>query len=244
MNKTAVVTGASRGIGREIALKLASLGCRVAVNYNKSESDAKKVCEEIKNMGMQAVCIKADVSDYAQVREMFSKIEKLWGGADILINNAGISCDMMLCDTTPDIWDKVMGINAGGIYNCSKAAAEYMVSKKWGRIVNVSSIWGMCGAACEVAYSASKAAVIGFTKALAKELGPSGITVNCIAPGVIDTDMNKNLSIEDIEALKEQTPLGVIGNCAAIADAAAYFVMPSGDFVTGQVLSPNGGFVI
>lgn len=230
--KKVLVTGASRGIGRAAALIFHKNGFKVAANYNRTE------IKDLEELGITAV--KADVSDFEQVKRMFDKI----GGVDILVNNAGIAMQKMLCDTTPQEWDRIFGVNMKGMYNTVKCAVDYMVNQKYGKIINVSSMWGITGASCEVAYSASKAAVIGFTKALAKELGPSNICVNCVAPGVIDTDMNKNLSVEIKESLAEETPLCRLGTDMDVADMIYYLASEKADFITGQVISVNGGIVI
>lgn len=230
--KKVLVTGASRGIGRAAALIFHKNGFKVAANYNRTE------IKDLEELGITAV--KADVSDFEQVKRMFDKI----GGVDILVNNAGIAMQKMLCDTTPQEWDRIFGVNMKGMYNTVKCAVDYMVNQKYGKIINVSSMWGITGASCEVAYSASKAAVIGFTKALAKELGPSNICVNCVAPGVIDTDMNKNLSAEIKESLAEETPLCRLGTDMDVADMIYYLASEKADFITGQVISVNGGIVI
>lgn len=232
--RNVLITGASRGIGAATARLFASLGDRVIINYNKSEEKAKKLAEEI---GGIAVC--ADVSNAEEVSKMFEKVGKV----DILINNAGICGFYMLDAMTDDEWNKIVSTNLNSVFYCTRAVLPQMISRKSGAIVNVSSIWGICGASCEVAYSAAKAGVIGFTKALAKEVGPSGIRVNCIAPGAIDTDMNKSLDEEARLALCEETPLGRLGTAEEIARAIA-FLADEDSFITGQVLSPNGGLVI
>lgn len=237
--KTALITGASRGIGAEIARALAKSGIFVYINYIKSRDLAESLAKEI---GGKAIC--ADVSDEAAVAAMFDIIEKERGGADILVNNAGVSSWGMLADTSPEEWDRVFGINMRGAYLVTKRASEWMVRNKYGRIVNISSMWGEVGAACEVAYSASKAALIGFTKALAKELSLSGITVNCISPGLIDTDMNKNLSPEDIEALKVDIPLGRVGKPSEIASVAEFLCSDAAEYMTGQVIGVSGGMIV
>lgn len=242
--KTVLITGASRGIGRACALKFAKNGHRVIINYNKSITDAEELVNIIDENGGYGVAYRADVSDFAEVEEMFSKINERFGGVDVLINNAGIAKTMMFCDMSERDWDEVFDTNVKGMFNCTKQAISYMVNKKYGKIVNVSSIWGMCGASCEVAYSASKAAVIGFTKALASELGPSGICVNCVAPGVIDTDMNNNLTNEDKDELCAMTPLCRMGTAEEVADVVYFLSNDESSFVTGQVISPNGGFVL
>lgn len=237
--KTALVTGAARGIGAEIARTLAKSGVFVYINYIKSKDLAESLAKEI---GGRAIC--ADISNEHAVSEMMDIIERERGGVDILVNNAGVSSWGMLADTTPEEWDRVFGINIRGAYLVTKRASEWMVRNKYGRIVNISSMWGEVGAACEVAYSASKAALIGFTKALAKELSLSGITVNCISPGLIDTDMNKNLSPEDIEALKGDIPLGRVGNPSEIASVAGFLCSDAAEYMTGQVIGVSGGMVI
>lgn len=230
--KKVLITGASRGIGRAAALIFHKNGFKVAANYNRTE------IKDLEELGITTV--KADVSDFEQVKRMFDKI----GGVDVLVNNAGIAMQKMLCDTTPQDWDKIFGTNMTGMYNTVKCAMDYMVNQKYGKIINISSMWGITGASCEVAYSASKAAVIGFTKALAKELGPSNICVNCVAPGVIDTDMNKNLGDETKKELAEETPLCRLGTDMDVADMIYYLASEKADFITGQVISVNGGIVI
>lgn len=237
--KTVLITGGSRGIGTSCAREFTKAGYRVLINYQKSKEKAEELKREL---GVLTFC--ADVSDKAQVEAMFSEIENLCGGVDILVNNAGISQFKLFSDITEDEWDRMFAVNVKGMFNCTQAAIPYMIHKKSGKVINISSIWGMTGASCEVHYSASKAAVIGFTKALSKELGPSGICVNCVAPGVVETDMCASLSIEDFEALKEETPLGRIATPDDIARSVLFLADSGGDFITGQVISPNGGIVI
>lgn len=243
-SKTVLVTGASRGIGRACALKFAREGHRVIINYKNSRDAALNLENEIKAFGGYARTFCADVADSSQVGAMFDMIEKDFGGVDILINNAGIAMTKLFGDTTEADWDKVFDTNVKGMYNCTHRALVSMINKKNGKIVNISSIWGISGASCEVAYSASKAAIIGFTKALAQEVGPSGICVNCVAPGVIDTDMNSALNEDDINFLAEQTPLCRMGTADEIAESVYFLASDGASFITGQVLSPNGGFVI
>lgn len=232
--RNVLITGASKGIGKAAAELFSELGDNVFINYNQSEKAAKEL--EKKTGG---VAIKADVSDSYQVKKMFEKIN----GVDVLVNNAGIDGFYLTDSMTDDEWKKIIDVNLSGAFYCAREALKYMISKKSGAIVNVSSIWGITGASCEVAYSAAKAGLIGFTKALAKEVGPSGIRVNCVAPGVIDTDMNKNLDFDSKRKLCEETPLGRMGTAAEVAEAI-YFLSSEEGFITGQVLSPNGGFVI
>lgn len=230
---TALITGASRGIGAACARALKAAGYDVIINYNNSESAAKELAKEL-----NAKAVKADVSDAQQVAQMFKET----GAVDVLVCNAGISMFKMFCDMTNDDWQKIFSVNFGGTVNCIQEALPGMIHNKFGRIITLSSIWGVSGASCESAYSASKAAVIGLTKSLAKELGPSGITVNCIAPGVIDTDMNAHLTDEIMDELKEETPVCSIGKAEDVAQAVCY--LASAPFVTGQVLGVNGGFLI
>ena len=233
--KTALVTGASRGIGRACAEALARSGHRVIVNYNTGAEEARILADKI-----GGIALHADVSDSNQVCEMLS----VCGGVDVLVCCAGVSLIKLFSDTTSEDWQKIMGINLGGTINCINGVLPHMIRQKAGNIVTISSIWGITGASCEVAYSTSKAAVIGLTRSLAKELGPSGIRVNCVAPGVIDTKMNSGLSQEIIEQLKDETPLGCIGTPQQVADAVNFLVSECSSFITGQILGVNGGFLI
>lgn len=232
--KRVLITGASRGIGAACARVFAKSGYGVIINYNYSEEEALRLAEEI-----GAETIRADVSDSAQVADMF----KAAGEVDVLVNNAGISGFYMLDAMSDDEWNSMIGVNLSGVFYCTRAVLPQMLRRKSGAIVNVSSMWGICGASCEAAYSASKAGVIGLTKALAKEVGPSGIRVNCVAPGAIDTEMNKKLGEEAIKELCEETPLGRLGRPEEVA-AAILFLADDEGFITGQVLSPNGGLII
>ena len=244
MKKTALVTGASRGIGRAAALALAKEGWRVVLNYFSSEGSAVAAVREILDAGGEAIAVQADVSDPGQVGILFAEAEKRFGPVELLVNNAGISQQKLLTDLSDEDWRRMMGVHLDGCFYCCRAALPAMIRKKAGKIINLSSIWGMVGGSCEVHYSAAKAGIIGLTKALAKEVGPSGIQVNCVAPGVIATEMNGQLSPEDLAALREETPLGRIGTPEDVAAAILFLASPAGDFITGQVISPNGGFVI
>ncbi len=241
--KTALVTGASGGIGSATAKKLAK-DYRVAVHYNNGKEQAEKLCREINASGGMASPFCCDVSDSAQVTEMFADIKRQLGGVHLLVNNAAVAQNGLLIDMTDDEWNRIISVNLSGCFYCSREALREMVYKQSGVIINISSIWGITGASCEAAYSAAKAGVIGLTKALAKEYGPSGIRVNCIAPGVIDTAMNKNLTENDLNALCEQTPLCRTGTPDEIADVAAFLASEQAGFITGQVISPNGGIII
>lgn len=244
MNKTVLITGSSRGIGAACAERFAEAGCNVMVHYHQNEEAAKAICQSIRSKGGTVSMFSADIADCKQAEALVHKTEELFGGVDIAVNNAGIAMMKMFCDTTPEDWDRIFAVNMSGTANVTRAVLPYMVHQKAGHIINISSIWGITGASCEVAYSASKAAIIGFTKALAKELGPSGIFVNCVAPGVIETDMNAALDEETKDALADETPLGKIGQPKDIAETVFYLASDNNRFITGQVISPNGGIVI
>jgi Dehydrogenases with different specificities (related to short-chain alcohol dehydrogenases) len=231
--KKALVTGASRGIGAAISRALAADGWMVAVNYLNSAEKAVTLAEEI---GGTAIC--ADVSNPEAAAQMVHELGKI----DLLINNAGISKFGLLTDIADEDWERIFSINVSGIKNCCRAVIPQMVSKKSGNIINISSVWGVLGASCEVAYSASKAAVIGMTKALAKELGPSGIRVNCICPGVIETDMISIFSDEEKAELAENTALGRIGLPGDVANLAVFLASEKSSFMTGQIIGVDGGF--
>lgn len=237
--KTAVITGASRGIGRECAVSFANAGYKVAAVYLNSHDKAVSLKNEI---GCEIY--RCDVSDNRAVHDTVDRIFADFGSCDILINNAGIAEQLLFSDITEEKWDRMFNVNVKSVYSFTHAALPHMIHEKWGRIINVSSMWGQVGASCEVHYSASKAAVIGFTKALAKEVGLSGITVNCIAPGVIDTDMNAALGSETMEYLKEETPMNRLGTPADIARTALFLADENADFITGQIIGVNGGFII
>lgn len=244
MGRTVLITGASRGIGRAAAVIFAKNGFNVAVNYCQSEDMANTLVSELKSYGVKAAAYRADVSDKSAVTEMFRKAEAELGKIFVLVNNAGIAEQALFSDITEKMWDRMFDVNVKGAYNCTQAALPSMIHEKYGRIVNVSSMWGISGASCEVHYSASKAALIGFTKALAKEVGLSGITVNCIAPGVIETDMNASISEEEMNVLKEDTPLNRIGTPEDAAEAIFFLSSDKAGFITGQVLSVDGGFIV
>ncbi len=243
-SRVVLVTGGSRGIGRATAEVLAHAGCRVAIGYHHSREEALDLATRLRADGCTAAAVGGDLSDSAQVAEIFRQVREDLGEVEILVNNAGVAQQKLFTQLTDEDWDRLFDVDVRGVFLCCREALPSMIRRHWGRIINISSIWGITGASCEVHYSAAKAAVIGLTRALAKEVGPSGITVNCVAPGVVDTQMNAALDEATLAALREETPLGVIGTPRNIADAVAFLASPAADFITGQVLSPNGGIVI
>ena len=242
--KTALITGASRGIGAATARRLARAGYAVAVNYCRSEERALALVEELREAGHTAMAVHADVSDPDQVGDMVDNVLDKFCQLDILVCNAGRSWVGLLGDMTPEEWRELFAVNLDSVFYCCKAVMPHMIHRKRGKIITISSMWGQVGASCEAAYSASKAGVIGLTKALAKELGPSGITVNCVAPGVVDTEMNQNLTAEDLDALRQETPLERIGRAEDVAESVLFLASAGADFITGQVICPNGGLII
>ncbi len=245
MSKTALITGASRGIGTACAIALAKCGYNIVINYNKSEEKAQNLAKIIEdNYGVEVLCIKADVCQKAQVNDMVAQAESRFGTIDVLVNNAGIALQKLFTDTTDDDWNTVINTNLTSVYNVTHAVLPSMIRNHAGNIVNISSMWGEVGASCEVAYSASKAGVIGLTKALAKEVAPSNVRVNCVSPGVIMTDMMSSFDDDAIDMIKEDIPLGTLGTAKNVADAVSFLVSEKAQYITGQVLSVNGGMVI
>ena len=242
MEKIAIVTGASRGIGKEIAIQLAKNGVKVIANYNKSENQAKELKQELEKINIKIDIFKADVSKREEGHKLVEYALNKYGKIDILINNAGISEYKMFTDETDDDWNRVINNNLYSAFMMSQEVIPSMVHEKSGCIINISSIWAMVGASLEVIYSVSKAGMDGLTKALAKELGPSNIRVNSIAPGAIDTDMNAQLSKEELKQLEEDTPLGRIGLPQDIAKCVKWLI--EDNFTTGQIISVNGGWII
>lgn len=235
-SKTIIVTGGSRGIGAEIVKFLASKNFKVILNYNKSEEKAKEIKELYNNVDI----FKADVSDRNQVKELIKYTLEKYKTIDVLINNAGISRKSLFTDITDEEWNKIMKTNLNSVFYCCQEALPTMINNKKGCIINISSIWGITGSSCEVAYSTSKAAINGLTKALAKELGPSNIRVNAIAPGIIDTEMNADLTEKEIEDIKEEIPLERMGKTIDIAKCVEWLI--NDNYTTGQIISINGGW--
>ena len=242
--RTALVTGGSRGIGRAICLELAKAGCNVAVNYAGSAAAAEETAAQCRALGVRAQVFQADVSSAAACAALVEQVLAAFGRIDVLVNNAGVAVYGLLTDLDPAVWQRLLDVNVTGMYNCCRCAIPPMVHEKAGHIINLASILGTNGASCEVAYSATKGAVVAFTKALAKELGPSGIRVNCVAPGCIDTDMIANLSPEDKAELAESTSLGRMGTAEEVGDAIALLASERARFVTGQVFGVDGGLLI
>lgn len=242
--KVALITGASKGIGKEMAKLFAENNYNVVINYNKSQKEAKELLDELTANGHNARIYQADISNLHEANALVNYTIGQFEKIDVLINNAGISRYNMFTDISYEEWNEVMNINLNSVFYVTKKALQYMIPEHQGKIINISSMWGLVGASNEVHYSTSKAALIGMTKALAKELGPSNIQVNAIAPGVIETDMLNDVDKDTIEYLKYETPLMRIGKPIDIARCALFLAQDGGDFITGQVISSNGGFVI
>lgn len=240
--KSVLVTGASGGIGRAVALAFGDRGYGVALHYHKNEKAARETAEEIRSRGGNGEAFPADLALETEVEALFEAVERSFGPPEVLVNNAGISWRGLLTDMTLADWNHVMDVNLTGVFLCCRRGMPAMIRRKSGCIINISSMWGEVGASCEAAYSASKAGLIGLTKALAKEEGPSGVRVNCVTPGVIDTPMNGGLRPEDLAALREETPLMRLGTPEDVARAVVF--LAESEFITGQILGVNGGFVI
>ena len=244
MAKVALVTGASRGIGAAAALALAQTGMDIAVHYHQNASAAAETVRRCRSAGVRAEMFACDVSDSGQVERMCAEIRERLGAPLVLVNNAGVDAFGLLTDTTDDEWRRVMGTDLDGVFYCCRALIPGMVHAKYGRIVNVSSMWGISGASCEAAYSAAKAGVIGLTKALAKELGPSGITVNAVAPGFIETDMTAAMPQAAKDAMMPTIPMQRLGQPEDVARAVAFLASDEAAYVTGQVLAVDGGMAM
>lgn len=243
MNKVALITGSSRGIGRAEAVRLAKDGFCVCINYIEQKGKADEVVNSLNAQGYSAISFQADVSDRIAVDSMIHRIHEEFGPISVLVNNAGIAEQNQIQDITMDFWDRIFDVNVKGTFNTIQAVLPDMLKRKEGCIVNTSSIWGLHGASCESAYSSTKHAIIGLTKSLAAELAPSGIRVNCIAPGVINTDMVKVLGDETLKLLVESTPLGRLGTPEDIANVLSFLVSDQSSYITGQIITCDGGFV-
>lgn len=239
---TAIVTGGAKGIGRAIVKEIAKKGINVVINYNTSKEQAEKLQRELLDNGYKVEIYKADVSKREEVKELIEFTEKKFGDIDILVNNAGIDQFKLFTDITDDDWNNIIQTNLTSIFYTTQEAVKKMIKNKKGCIINISSIWGITGAACEVAYSVSKAGIDGLTKSLAKELALSDIRVNSIAPGAILTDMNERLNTNEIEEINNQIPMGRFGTPEEIAKCVNWLIEDT--YTTGQIISPNGGWVI
>ena len=244
MEKIALVTGSSRGIGRATAAALARAGWAVCINYRVREDCARSLEQELRSEGCRVMAVQADVSDRAQVNAMVRRVEEAFGPVRLLVNNAGVAGQALFQDITDELWHRYFSVNVDGAFHTIQAVLPHMLHEHEGCIVNISSIWGQRGASCEVTYSATKAALIGLTRSLAAELAPTHIRVNCVAPGVIRTDMLDALPPEVLPQLAEETPLGRLGTPEDIARAVAFLAGDGADFITGQVLTVDGGFIL
>ena len=244
MKEVALVTGSSRGIGRGIALELARAGYAVCVNCVEQRAAAEETAEEIRRLGGEAIVVQADVADGEAVRRMAAETERELGAVTLLVNNAGLSWQGLFQDMDDALWQRLFDVNVTGARNAIQAVLPQMLARQQGNIVNISSMWGLRGASCEVAYACTKAALVGLTRSLALELAPSGIRVNAVAPGCIDTDMMAVLGEETRQMLVEETPLGRLGTPADIARAVRFLASEQASFFTGQILTADGGFTV
>ncbi|HEX9026530.1 MAG TPA: 3-oxoacyl-[acyl-carrier-protein] reductase [Clostridium sp.] len=242
--KCAIITGASRGLGKAIALKLASLGVNIVLNYRSSEKEAIEVENEIKEMGVEVLSVKADISKLQEVENLVSVAKERFGNIDIMVNNAGITKDTLILRMKEEDFDSVIDVNLKGVFNCLKSITPIMVKQKHGKIISISSVVGISGNAGQVNYAASKAGIIGMTKSLAKEVGSRGITVNAVAPGFIETDMTDALGDKFKEEAKKNIPLKRLGSAEDVANVVAFLASESSDYVTGQVIQVDGGMLM
>ncbi len=244
MEKIALVTGASRGIGRAIAAQLARNGWAVCINYLQHRDCAEALAQQLTQEGCRVMVCQADVRSREQVEAMVRAVEQQFGPVSLLVNNAGISRQGLFQDASEELWQDMFAVNVHGAYHACQAVLPAMLHAHAGCIVNISSIWGLRGASCEVAYACTKAAIVGLTRSLAMELAPSGIRVNAVAPGVIQTDMLKEVGEEILPQLQEETPIGRLGTPEDIAHAVAFFADEKSSFITGQILTADGGFIL
>ncbi|MBD5085906.1 MAG: glucose 1-dehydrogenase [Clostridiales bacterium] len=242
--KTAIISGASRGIGKTTALSLAKEGYRVIVNYLNSKDAAESICEQINSAGGSAILFKADMGNPCQIADMVEQVKKDYGSIDLLVANAGIGHNALLIDHSDDAVKKIIDVNLVGVITLCREVGKVMLSQKSGNIITLSSMWGQVGGSCESVYSAAKGGIIAFTKAIAKEFSLSNIRVNCIAPGFIDTDINANLSQSDKQSLIQEIPLLRSGTTQDVADAIVWLASEKASYITGQVLAVNGGLII
>lgn len=239
---TVLITGASRGIGANIALRFASVGMNVIIHYLHSHEMANEVARKCIELGANVLTVSADLKERDEIVKMKDKLDAHQLKPDILVNNAGISHYSMVADVDEDKWDEVMAVNLKSVFLCSQLFMPYMVSQRFGRIINVSSIWGIAGGSCEAVYSAAKGGVNAFTKALAKELAPSGVTVNAVAPGAVKTDMMERFGEDELKMLEDEIPVGRLADPEEIASLVYFLALPESSYITGQIISPNGGW--
>ena len=240
--KTVLITGSSRGIGKAIAIKYAKKNYNVVINCSNSKEQLLNTKKEIESYQTSCLAYTGDIGIYDNAKELFEQIKKAYGGADLIINNAGISYIGLFSDMNPNDWDKIIRTNLTSVYNITSLGIPYMVNNKYGKIVNISSVWGVAGASCEVAYSATKGAINALTKALAKELAPSNIQVNAIACGAIDTEMNHFMTDEELMSLIDEIPAGRLGTPEEVADLV-YQITHKNSYLTGQIIQLDGGWV-
>ena len=244
MSQTVIVTGASKGIGAATAILFARKGYNVVINYNNSYESANLLARSLTEQGFSVTAIKANVANRLETDILIKETVYKYGKVDVLVNNAGISHINTITETEEFDSDKIFDVNLKGVYNCCRSVVPVMVNQKSGKIINIASMWGEVGASCEVAYSAAKAGVIGLTKALAKELALSGINVNAVSPGLIETGMNSNINVDDLAEFVNDIPLQRMGSADEIADAVFFLASEHSDYITGQILGVNGGYVI
>ncbi|WP_018752402.1 elongation factor P 5-aminopentanone reductase [Paenibacillus sanguinis] len=240
---TVLITGASRGIGAEVALRFASVGMNVVIHYMNSHEAANEVARKCLELGAKAYTMAADLRSKEEIVRMKKRLDHFGLYPDILVNNAGISHYGLLSDVTEEEWDDIMNVNLKSVFLCTQLFMPYMINQRFGRIINVSSIWGISGGSCEVVYSAAKGGVNAFTKALAKELAPSEVTVNAIAPGPVKTDMMVRFDPEELRQLEEEIPAGRLGSPEEISSLVYFLALPESGYITGQIISPNGGWL-
>lgn len=240
---TVLITGGSGGIGGAIAERFASVGMNIVIHYMNSHEAANDVARRCMALGAKVMTVAADMKDRSQLVRMAERLAASGMQPDILVNNAGKAHYGMLADVTEEEWDEIMAVNLKGTFLCSQIFMPYMVSQRYGRIINVSSVWGISGASCEVAYSASKGGVNAFTKALAKELAPSGVTVNAVAPGAVQTAMLANLQADEMRMLEDEIPAGRLASPEEISSLVYFLALPESGYITGQIISPNGGWI-